>query len=119
MVDKPEDEDRAVVHVLPAGIDIVTDPGQPLMRAAQAMGIRWPNVCNGQAQCGVCAVEVVLGDLSSCPPTLREQQMLGRLAQKPLMAGAMRLACQLCPKSALTVQRMGVRAPAGRTECDE
>lgn len=99
------------MHVLPAGLDIVVLPSEVLMRAAQVIGIRWPNVCNGQAQCGMCAVEVMNGDMSSFPPSTREQQMLDRLAQRPRFGGIMRLACQLTPNQSLTVQKMGVRPP--------
>ena len=101
----------AVVRVQPADCDITVPAGMPLMQAAQAIGIRWPNVCKGQAQCGVCAVEIVDGDLSAMEPRQREVQMLERLSQRPRHGGVMRLACQLQPAGPITVIKLGVRAP--------
>jgi 2Fe-2S ferredoxin len=80
------------------------------MSAAQRLGVRWPNVCGGQAQCGVCIVEVTAG--TSSPPLPREQQMLNRTSVKARFGGTLRLACQLVPEEPLTVSKLGVRKPA-------
>ncbi len=104
-------QDGATVRIEPAGIDLAVPAGMPLMKAAQSAGLRWPNVCSGQAQCGVCAVEVIDGDLAASPPGVREGQMLGRLAQRPRQGGVMRLACQFMPAGPFTVHKLGVRAP--------
>lgn len=109
----PGDEREVfTVRILPAGIDLAVPAGQPIMRAAQDRGMRWPNACNGQAQCGLCAVEVVAGSLCNSVPGIREAQMLARLAHRPRHGGIMRLACQLAPADSLTVHKLGVRVPA-------
>jgi len=108
--------DGITVTVEPASVVIEVPSGLPLMQAAQAVGIRWPNVCKGQAQCGVCAVEVLEGDLTSCPPNTREAQMLERLTQRPRHGGVMRLACQIMPACDLTVHKLGVRPPSAPSE---
>lgn len=110
-----ENSESVTVRILPADIGLAVPAGQPIMRTAQASGLRWPNACNGQAQCGLCAVEVVEGDLGGSPPGVREAQMLGRLAHRPRHGGIMRLACQLAPTAPLTVHKLGVRAPADRS----
>lgn len=110
-LDPFEQDEPVTVHVLPAKIDIIIAPSQPIMRAAQAQGIRWPNACNGQAQCGLCVIEVLQGDLAMTQPSLRESQMLARIPHKPRLGGIMRLACQLSPTAGLVVHKMGVRLP--------
>lgn len=102
---------KQMVRVDPAGVEVAVPAGRSLMAAAQDAGIRWPNVCGGQAQCGVCAVEVMAGDLAGAPPSLREAQMLARLAIRPLHGGILRLACQIAPAAPLTVVKLGVRKP--------
>lgn len=79
------------------------------MAAAQQAGIRWPNVCGGEAQCGVCVVEVVEGASTLPPPALRESQMLGRIVARPRHAGVLRLACQMKCAGAVRVIKPGVR----------
>ncbi|WP_158636624.1 2Fe-2S iron-sulfur cluster-binding protein [Sphingobium baderi] len=101
-----------VVRVEPAGVDIPVPAGKALMASAQSVGIRWPNVCGGQAQCGVCAVEVLESDMPLPVPSLREQQMLDRLSVKPRHGGTMRLACQLVVPASARVSKPGVRKPA-------
>ncbi len=103
----------STIRVDPIGLELQPDPGQSLMAAAQAMGTRWPNVCGGQAQCGVCAVEVLSGEVS--PPHASEAQMLARIPARPRHGGVMRLACQLTGcGGAVTVHKIGVRPPRQR-----
>lgn len=100
-----------LVRVEPAGFEIALAPGEPLMAAAQKAGIRWPTVCNGQAQCGLCAVEVLTAGEAVSAPQPRERQMLSRLTVKPRQGGTMRLACQFTVSGNATVLKLGVRAP--------
>ena len=109
-------QDGATVTVQPGDFEIEVPSGMRLMQAAQAAGTRWPNVCKGQAQCGVCVVEVLEGDLISCPPNVREAQMLSRIIQRPQKGGVMRLACQIIPTSDMTVHKLAVRAPQERSD---
>ena len=111
MAESDEVSGAALVRIQPAECEISVPSGMPLMKAALAIGIRWPNVCKGQAQCGVCAVEVVEGYLSAIEPRQRELQMLERLTQRPQHGGVMRLACQLQAAGPITVIKLGVRAP--------
>jgi len=104
-------EGSAVVLVDPAKLAIPIPPGMNLMAAAQQAGVRWPNVCGGQAQCGVCAVEVLEGAACLPAPALAERQMLARAAARPRLGGTLRLACQLVPSCALRVSKPGVRDP--------
>jgi len=101
-----------VVRVEPAGIDLAVLPGTSLMAAAKLAGIRWPSLCGGDAQCGVCAVEVLDSAAALPEPSLAERQMLARLAARPRQGGTMRLACQWCPQAAARVLKAGVRNPA-------
>lgn len=111
MADSGAVSDTSIVRVQPADFEIAVPTGTSLMQAAQAIGVRWPNVCNGQALCGVCAVEVLEGSLSAIEPRQSEAQMLARLAQRPRNGGFMRLACQLQPNGSMTVHKLAVRAP--------
>lgn len=102
----------AQVRIEPAKVDLTVPPGSTLMAAAQGAGIRWPSLCGGQAQCGVCAVEVLDPSTAQPDPALPERQMLARLAAKPRQGGTMRLACQLHPTGEVLLLKAGVRAPA-------
>ena len=101
-----------LVRIEPSGIEVPVAPGSTLMKAGVRAGLKWPSVCGGQAQCGVCAVEV----LESCeplpPPSLREQQMLDRISTKPRQGGTIRLACQFAPHTTARVFKPGIRKPA-------
>ena len=47
------------ITVLPSKVRFGARGGESLMAAAQRAKIRWPTVCNGVAQCGVCYVGVL------------------------------------------------------------
>lgn len=94
------------------GFDLPVPPGSSLMAAGIAAGIRWPSLCGGTAQCGVCAVEVLESAAALAEPSVAERQMLGRLAARPRQGGTMRLACQWCPAAGARVLKPGVRPPA-------
>lgn len=103
-----------LVRVEPAGLEFpIGGAGMSLMAAAHRAGIRWPNVCGGLAQCGVCVVEVVTADEPLPEPSLREQQMLNRAVIRPQAGGTMRLACQLALKAGARLRKPGVRKPPG------
>ncbi len=105
----------SLVRIDPAGIAIAVPAGQSLMASAQQAGVRWPNVCGGLAQCGVCVVEVVEGAGTLPPPTLREQQMLDRVSARPRHEGVLRLACQLVNPGSARVVKLGVRRAPSAT----
>jgi 2Fe-2S ferredoxin len=101
----------AIVRVDPMGFDVAVPAGTSLMAAAAAAGVRWPSLCGGDAQCGVCAVEVIESGAPLAEPSLAEGQMLARLATRPRHGGTMRLACQWRPSAGARVAKPGVRAP--------
>lgn len=97
------------VRIEPLGVDVVVRAGQTVMEAARAAGFRWPTVCRGQGDCLVCRMEILDGPAEDPPLTGREQEALetgrlGRFGGPPV-----RLACQLCPVSDMTVRKAGVR----------
>jgi ferredoxin, 2Fe-2S len=99
-----------VVRVEPAGIDVAVDDGETLMAAAVRAGYRWPTVCGGQAECGVCVLEVVTPvDLD--PPAPLEAARLATVPERALRPDATwRLACQLrVGPPGLVVFKRGVR----------
>jgi ferredoxin, 2Fe-2S len=92
----------------PAGFSFVAQHGEPLMRAAQRAGVRWPTVCGGKAECGVCYVEV-FPDSEVAAAGLAESERLGRIFAKTSRGGQLRLACQLPVEHDLRVFRQFVR----------
>ena len=98
------------VRVEPAGVDIPVDDGETLMAAAVRAGYRWPTVCGGQAQCGVCILKVVSSS-ELPPPAPLEAERLAIVPERQLWPDAvLRLACQLRVESdGLVVFKRGVR----------
>jgi 2Fe-2S ferredoxin len=81
------------------------------MLAAIGQGYRWPNVCGGKAECGVCHVLVLSGD----PPPPEERETTAILAYRGRAAAAdprVRLGCQLRVVADLVVRKVGVRPDA-------
>jgi len=73
-------------------------------------GYRWPTVCGGHAQCGVCVLKVVSsGELP--PPSPLEAGRLAVVPERVLWPDAvLRLACQLrVEDEGLVVFKRGVR----------
>src|SRR5690606_27192428 len=104
-----KDSDIAIVRVEPLGVDIDVYPNESLMAAAQRVGLRWPTLCRGNAQCGYCYVEVN-ADADAPSPSDKEANVL-KQAPKAKRSGIMRLACQFQPRSGpVTATRRGVSA---------
>ena len=97
------------MHVEPVGIDIALGEGESVMAAAIRTGLKWPNLCGGKGECGVCRLVVVKGSLKGCPLTSleRARQERSRLADSGELGA--RLACQLVPRCDLVVRKAGVR----------
>jgi 2Fe-2S ferredoxin len=98
------------VRVEPAGVDIPVDDGETLMAAAVRAGYRWPTVCGGQAQCGVCVLKVVSSS-ELRPPAPLEADRLAVVPERQLWPDAvLRLACQLrVDADGVVVFKRGVR----------
>ena len=98
-------------RIEPLGETIRLRPGEPLMRAGQRLGLRWPTICNGQALCGQCWVRVLDGGERLAPPDPKERNAL-RAVPTHLQGPDVRLACQLIPTDAITIERAQVTRPA-------
>ena len=104
----------ARVRVDPSGIWLDVHDGETLMVAARRAGYRWPTICGGQADCGVCAVEIVTnegeGRAAALPqPVGDEVTRLADLPERRMYPDRMyRLACRLQPVDGLVVRKRGV-----------
>jgi len=105
-----------IVRVEPAAIELDVAPGETVMAAAARSGYRWPTVCGGLAECGVCVLRVVSGD-GLPPPSAVEAARLASVPERRLEPGAeWRLACQLrVPSAGVVVHKRGVRPQQGGT----
>lgn len=72
-------------------------PGGLLMDALREAGVGMESVCGGLGTCGRCRVQVLAGEVSE--PTPAELEHLS----PELLERGMRLACQACPASDLTL----------------
>ncbi|KAB2340379.1 2Fe-2S iron-sulfur cluster-binding protein [Actinomadura rudentiformis] len=103
------------VVVQPAGVEIVVEDGESLMRAAERLGYRWPTICGGQGTCRTCFVQVDEG-LAHCSG-IGGLEREGIAALRRPVDGRTRLACQLrVTGGPVTVTRRGVRR---RTEGEQ
>jgi 2Fe-2S ferredoxin len=98
------------VRVEPMGIDVEVRPGESLMRAAERLGLRWPTICHGHAECTVCCIVVDDAPDAFAPPTAPEIDGLKLFAGRTFYAGKeVRLACQARPVADTVVVKRGVR----------
>jgi 2Fe-2S ferredoxin len=97
------------VRIEPSGIALDVDDGETVMTAATRAGYRWPTVCGGHAECGVCALEVIVAPAPLPPPAADESARLDELPERTLHPDhEYRLACQLVPVDGLVVRKRGV-----------
>lgn len=101
------------VEVVPQGHTIPVPDGEALMASAQKQGYRWPNVCGGQANCGVCFVLVEEGAEHGSEVGPNEEFRL-KITGKGNDPRA-RLACQLRVSGPMRVFKRGVRPAAEST----
>jgi ferredoxin len=98
------------VKVLPVDATLSVRLGESVMAAARRQGWRWPTVCNGDGECGICYMSVEEGADLLVPLSQAERSILGlgMAANDP----SARLACQAVPTSGpLVVRRKGARPP--------
>lgn len=93
------------VTVLPVRVDYVDGPsiavpdGMTLLEVSRANGIPHASLCGGRSRCTTCRVRVDKGLEDLDPPNHAEAAALRSIEAAPNV----RLACQIRPKSALTV----------------
>jgi 2Fe-2S ferredoxin len=100
------------VRVEPAAVTFAVEARESVIAAAWRAGLQWPTTCWGQAECGVCAMEVLEGVELLSPVGPAEA---GRLRALPRRDGAgRRLACQakVVGPGTVTVRKPGVRTRA-------
>ena len=105
-----ESEDQnATIRVLPSDISFEIRVGESVMDAAKRNGVRWPTICNGAAECGVCAMEIISTTADLDAMTDRERNTL--IVNRAWDGGsAERLACCTHPTDGeLVVHRRSVR----------
>ena len=95
------------VEILPIGYSILVPDGGTIMSVALANGWRWPNVCGGEAACGVCVLEVQEG-MEHASPIERDEAVRLAAIRKADKPGA-RLACQLRVLGPMRVLKRGAR----------
>ena len=101
------------VRIEPRGLEVQAAPGETVMAAAERAGLRWPTVCGGQAECGVCVLEVLAAPEPLPPAGPEEADRLAGLPETRRDPGrALRLACRLVAVDGLVVATRGV-VPAG------
>ena len=100
-----------IVRVEPSGVEFDVAGDETLMAAAGRAGYRWPTVCGGLADCGVCVVDVMARPAGGlAPPADLEAR---RLAVIPAVAPTGRRAAPRLPAAGggagLVVHKRGVR----------
>lgn len=104
------------VRVEPSGIELEAEPGETVMAAALRAGYRWPTVCGGQAECGVCALDVLAAPVPVPVPVSEEAERIAQLPELRLYPDrAYRLACRLVVVDGLVVRKRGVVRAADST----
>jgi ferredoxin len=88
--------------------------GEKIMLVALATGWKWPNVCGGQAACGVCVLEVQQG-MENASPVGRDEAVRLVFIRKADKPGA-RLACQLRVSGPMRVLKRGARPLASEED---
>lgn len=95
------------IRVLPADVSFDVADDESVFRAAERQGIRWPSVCNGDCECGICYMVVEQGAENMCVRSQAEADRLalGMKANEPRA----RLACRSRLLGDVTVVRRGVK----------
>lgn len=99
------------IRVLPGDVEFQVGDGETVFAAAARHGIRWPTICQGNAECGICVMLVEQGEhqLSMKSSVETDRLALGANADDPRA----RLACRTCLSGDVVVRRRGVRHQTG------
>jgi ferredoxin, 2Fe-2S len=100
-----------LIRVLPSGVSFEVGDGESVYAAACRHGIRWPSICHGDAECGICYMVVREGAEYASEKSKQESDRLalGLKAKEPRA----RLACRTRLSGNVVVERRGVRADGG------
>lgn len=91
---------RAIPVTYSDGRRVVIQPGTTLLEASRIGNIPHASVCGGRSRCSTCRVHVLAGAEALPPPGEEEARVLARISAAP----AVRLACQVRPTAAVTIQ---------------
>jgi ferredoxin, 2Fe-2S len=99
------------VRVEPLGAVLDVLDGETLIEAAWRQGYYWPTICQGNARCTQCSIEVMEGLENLGQPDRDERvTMQLRLAlQLNRLQDRLRLACRVRPTGNAVVKKAGVR----------
>ncbi|MGW1029472.1 2Fe-2S iron-sulfur cluster-binding protein [Streptomyces sp. NPDC002577] len=110
----------AKVRVEPTGVEFDVRTGESVAEAAWRLGYTWPTNCWGQAECMVCFVMVVDGELQTEPPEENELRQLRTRLPVRLRSPLTRLACRLKINGAgVVLEKKGVQRPATSENHDQ
>jgi ferredoxin len=95
------------VTVLPSALSFDVLEGETIFRAAARHGVRWPSICGGDCECGICYLVVETGAeaLSERTPEESARLAIGIKSGEPRA----RLACRTRVHGEVMVRRRGVR----------
>jgi 2Fe-2S ferredoxin len=95
------------IRVSPSDVSFDVAEGETVYSAAVRQGIRWPSICHGDAECGICYMVVTAGEdnLSEKSKQEADRLALGLKAKEPKA----RLACRTRLNGDAVVERRGVR----------
>lgn len=95
------------IRVTPSDVSFDVQEGETVYAAAVRKGIRWPSICHGDAECGICYMVVTEGaeNLSEKSTQEADRLALGLKAKEPRA----RLACRTRLTGEVVVERRGVR----------
>jgi 2Fe-2S ferredoxin len=100
------------VRVEPSGVEFDVGPKESVAEAAWRQGFTWPTKCFGQAECMVCFVKVVDGELGTAPPGDDELFAMRTQLPRRLRTPLTRLACRLqITRPGVVLEKKGVQPP--------
>lgn len=106
-----ERPETIAVRVEPLGAVLFVREGETLMQAASRQGYYWPSICQGEARCGLCSIEVTEG-VDNLGQLERNEAVAIGLLLRPRpdqLPGRLRLACCVRPTGDAVVVKRGVR----------
>ena len=94
------------------GITALGRAGMTLLEASRTNGVPHASICGGRGRCSTCRVRITAGLAALAPPDALEARVLKRIGAP----ADVRLACQIRPQAALSVERL---LPAGKASAGD